>query len=688
MRKLTALSLPYLFWLLVVILWSDHGVKAEHFLNEWAAEIRGGRSVAEEVAGHHGYAVVDELRGLPDHYILKREDVPHRSKRSADHHTKRLVDDQRVSFVEQQHEKIRIKRGFLPVPVEGDSPAQRWSRDLAREIVKKDGHLDDPNFFDEWYLNPDRPNKRGDTPVASLRVRECWRKGITGKNIVLTILDDGVEKNHTDIAANYDPNASFDVNDNDTDPHPRYDPTNENKHGTRCAGEIAMVANNQNCGVGVAFDSKIGGVRLLDGKVTDTTEALSLSFNRQYIDIYSASWGPNDDGKTTEKPGKLVQKALQLGVKEGRGGKGSIFAWASGNGGRVGDNCNSDGYTSSIYTLSVSSATQYGNSPWYAERCSSSMAATYSSGAMNEGKVVTADLRNTCTEQHSGTSAAAPLAAGIIALVLEANPDLTWRDVQHVVVHTARVEPLKKDKGWYRNAAGYCVNLAFGFGLMDAEAMVDLADPDTWVAVGEQHVCTVEMRDTSNMPRTLTSGNFIEVEFTTDGCLGQASEINFLEHIEVVLDLSYERRGVIYAEIESPSGTITSLMQERNYDYSKKGFVDFPLMSVHTWGEDPTGTWKFRVADKTPQNYSGELTNVKLVLYGTKEIPEYRAKSPKNCNEVETQADPTRSPTPVEKQPVKNMIKETLTYLKDSPKEYRTGQVEDVVDRLLDQLQD
>ncbi|CAG2186691.1 PCSK1 [Mytilus edulis] len=55
-----------------------------------------------------------------------------------------------------------------------------------------------------------------------------------------------------------DPKASTDLNDNDDDPQPRYDPTNENKHGTRCAGEIAMVANNSMCGVGIAYNANIG----------------------------------------------------------------------------------------------------------------------------------------------------------------------------------------------------------------------------------------------------------------------------------------------------------------------------------------------------------------------------------------------------------------------------------------------
>jgi proprotein convertase subtilisin/kexin type 1 len=84
--------------------------------------------------------------------------------------------------------------------------------------------------------------------------------GYTGKGIKVTVLDDGLEYNNTDIFDNYDPEASYDLNDNDADPTPRYEITDENKHGTRCAGEIAMVANNSFCGVGIAFNSKIGGI--------------------------------------------------------------------------------------------------------------------------------------------------------------------------------------------------------------------------------------------------------------------------------------------------------------------------------------------------------------------------------------------------------------------------------------------
>ena len=73
---------------------------------------------------------------------------------------------------------------------------------------------------------------------------------------------------------------------------------------------------------------------------------------------------------------------------QGRKGLGSIFVWASGNGGRQGDHCSCDGYTSSIYTISISSTTENGNKPWYLEVCSSIIATTYSSGEFNERKIV------------------------------------------------------------------------------------------------------------------------------------------------------------------------------------------------------------------------------------------------------------------------------------------------------------
>ena len=126
---------------------------------------------------------------------------------------------------------------------------------------------------------------------------------------------------------------------------------------------------------------------------------------RAIVDVYSASWGPDDDGKKVDGPRLLAKRAFEDGAKYGRNGLGSIFVWASGNGGHTSDTCACDGYTNSIYTISVSATTENGHRPWYAESCASTLAATYSSGEGNEGKILTTDLRMQCTNAHTGTSA-------------------------------------------------------------------------------------------------------------------------------------------------------------------------------------------------------------------------------------------------------------------------------------------
>eukprot|EP00061_Rhincodon_typus_P017244 g45850.t1 len=100
----------------------------------------------------------------------------------------------RVKWLEQQIVKRRQKRAFS-VP-------------------------SDPLYRKQWYLNNAIPN--------DLNVLSAWKWGYTGKGIVVSILDDGIEKNHPDLAKNYDPNASFDINDNDPDPQPRYNFNDEN----------------------------------------------------------------------------------------------------------------------------------------------------------------------------------------------------------------------------------------------------------------------------------------------------------------------------------------------------------------------------------------------------------------------------------------------------------------------------
>ncbi|XP_066585084.1 furin-like protease kpc-1 isoform X2 [Prorops nasuta] len=563
------------------------GARTAAYTNQWVAHIQGGPGVAKQVAEDHGFRYLDKI--FDDWYHFEHRSVV---KRSAEPHLdihERLSSDSRVRRAEQQRAKSRSKRDLI---------VKRGPSN--NKII----NLNDERWIQMWYLN------RGNG--LDMNVQGAWAEGITGKNVVVTILDDGLEKDHPDLYKNYDPQASFDVNNHDEDPMPRYDYLDSNRHGTRCAGEVAATANNSICAIGVAYGAGVGGVRMLDGDVTDAVEARSLSLNPQHVDIYSASWGPDDDGKTVDGPGELATRAFVEGITKGRNGKGSIFVWASGNGGKDSDNCNCDGYTNSIWTLSISSATENGLVPWYSEACSSTLATTYSSGSTGEKQVVTTDLHHHCTSSHTGTSASAPLAAGICALALEANSELTWRDMQHIVVRTAKPANLKAPD-WVTNGVGRNVSHSFGYGLMDATAMVHLARK--WRTVPEQHRCEVSAPHTG---RQIPPRSQLTLQLHVKECSG----VNFLEHVQAKVSLMASRRGDLQIHLTSPQGTKSTLLAKRPHDVSKAGFTEWPFMSVHTWGERPHGTWKLEIHNEGRYLGRATLHEWALIFYGTATLPD------------------------------------------------------------------
>ncbi|XP_067665684.1 furin-like protease kpc-1 isoform X1 [Haliotis asinina] len=549
----------------------------QHYTDKWAVHVLGGERKARSVADKYGFIYRGQI--MTDYYHFQHRKVAKRSTYPSSFYHRNLASDPNVRWIEQQKAKLRVKR----------QP------------------FNDPKWGIMWYLN------RG--AGLDMNVRKAWDYGFTGKGVTVTILDDGIEKDHPDLKVNYDERASYDVNGHDPDPQPRYDYSNENRHGTRCAGEVAAQADNNVCSVGVAYGANIGGVRMLDGDVTDSVEAQSLSLNPQYIHIYSASWGPDDDGRTVDGPATLARKAFYDGITKGRGGLGSIFVWASGNGGRDGDNCNCDGYTNSIYTLSISSATENGKIPWYSEACSSTLATTYSSGSGGEKQIVTTDLRNGCTENHTGTSASAPLAAGIIALALEANPHLTWRDMQHLVVETAKPDHLISHD-WVVNGIGKRVSHSFGFGLMDAAAMVRRAS--NWTTVPAQHIC--EIRSTVTNRQVPMNGR-IMVPLVTDGCVGNGNPVKFLEHVQARITMSSNRRGELQIFLTSPQGTRSTLLAKRTRDSSREGFNNWAFMTTHNWGEYANGTWTLEIENGASSFRAVRLRDWVLVLYGTDSHP-------------------------------------------------------------------
>uniref|UniRef100_A0A8C5FU44 P/Homo B domain-containing protein n=1 Tax=Gadus morhua TaxID=8049 RepID=A0A8C5FU44_GADMO len=611
--------------LFVLVLYLGFGstpCTARVYTNHWALRIAGGPDAADRIAEKYGYRNMGQIGDLTDLYHFFHSRTIKRSTLSSRGHHSFISMEPKVEWIQQQVVKRRIKRDY-----------KQCLMFLCLPSVSQ-------------HCNDDVHNCQSD-----MNIMGAWKRGYTGKDVVVTILDDGIEHNHPDLLHNYDPQASFDVNGNDMDPMPRYDASNENKHGTRCAGEVAAAANNSHCVVGIAYNARIGGVRMLDGDVTDMVEAKSLSHQPQHIDIYSASWGPDDDGKTVDGPASLARQAFENGIRMGRKGRGSIFVWASGNGGRSRDHCSCDGYTNSIYTISISSTAESGRKPWYLEECSSTLTTTYSSGENYDRKIITTDLRHRCTDSHTGTSASAPMAAAIIALALEANPVLTWRDVQHIIVKTSRAGHLNAPD-WKTNAAGYNVSHLYGFGLMDAEAMVKEAE--RWKQVPAQHIC-VESAD--RQIRTIRSEHVVRSVYKATGCTDNPNHrVIYLEHVVVRITITHPRRGDLSINLTSPSGTKSQLLANRLFDHSSEGFKNWEFMTTHCWGEKAAGDWVLEIYDSLSQLRSqkvpGKLKEWSLVLYGTsvhpyssphsekprsidppEEFPEYNGPCHSECNE-------------------------------------------------------
>uniref|UniRef100_A0A8C6MHF3 Furin (paired basic amino acid cleaving enzyme) b n=1 Tax=Nothobranchius furzeri TaxID=105023 RepID=A0A8C6MHF3_NOTFU len=554
--------------------WTD---TSEIYTNTWAVQINGGPQEADRIAREHGF--INQGNVFGDYYHFRHHAVERRALSGHKGMHIKLQKDSQVLWAEQQVVKKRKKRDVFEDPT-------------------------DPDFPKQWYLsNPTHQD---------LNTKAAWAQGYTGKGVVVTILDDGVEKDHPDLISNYDPEASYDVNDGDADPQPRYTQRNENRwHAVTCHSHTLFTAALV-CGDPVCIVSSVNfaGVRMLDGEVTDVVEARSLSLNPQHIHIYSASWGPEDDGKSLDGPAKMAKEAFLQGITKGRSGLGSIFVWASGNGGREQDSCNCDGYTNSIYTLSISSTTESGNVPWYSEPCSSTLATTFSSGNPGEKQIVTTDLRQKCTDSHTGTSASAPLAAGIIALALEANMNLTWRDMQHLVVRTSLPGHLIAGD-WKTNGVGRRVSHSYGYGLLDAGAMVVLAQ--NWTALGPQHQCVHTM-----LAESRDVGNKLVFSKSVDACWGRPEYVRSLEHVQARLTLSHNQRGKLAIHLISPLGTRSTLLFPRPNDYSSEGFNDWAFMSTHSWDEDPQGEWTLEIENMAPHERDyGVLSQFTLILWGT-----------------------------------------------------------------------
>jgi subtilisin-like proprotein convertase family protein len=465
----------------------------------------------------------------------------------------------------------------------------------------------DEDFDDQWHLH-----NTGQTSGLSgedANVTSVWNS-YTGVGIIISVVDDGLDKDHPDISPNYSPIHSYDWCNSDSDPTP----TSGNGHGTAAGGVAAAAGNNTIHVSGAAYDATLAGSTLIACWSGDSTEADALSFLNDEIDIYTNSWGPSDNGQTLSAPGPLMLAAFEEDAYEGRNGLGNIITWAAGNGLTSDDNANYDGWANSRFTIAVSAITHYGEQSYYSEPGANILVTAHSNG---DGEAITTtDIHDdpdsssddagynngNVTHTFGGTSSATPLAAGVIALILDANENLTWRDLQHVLVNSARMND-PNDSSWEINSAGHDVSHKYGFGAIDAGAAIALAE--NWTNVDTEVNQTFgPFTPSFSIPTSNDSWSEFNVQVTEDISL---------ESIDIIVDIDHSSRGDLDIILESPNGTQSWLAEEHNdggNDYS-----NWLFNTVHHWDESSLGTWTLKIRDTT-SGTSGTLNSWQMITHG------------------------------------------------------------------------
>jgi len=470
----------------------------------------------------------------------------------------------------------------------------------------------DPLYANQWHL------KRSGAALAGtdVNIESVWNfggAGFRGDQIRIGIVDDGVESAHNDLKDNIDATLARNWNGSSTSA----EPTNNAHHGTACAGLAAARGNNSIGVVGAAPMAKLVSLRLIAASTTDAQEASAMEHEKDAIQIKSNSWGPSDSGGVLEGPGPLTRAAFASAVATGRGGLGTIFVWAAGNGATNGDNSNYDGYANRPETIAVGAIDSLGRAADYSERGANLVVCAPSGGASPSLTITTTDLSgskgsNTAggasgdyLTNFTGTSAATPVVAGITALMLQRNPQLGWRDVQEILIRSAtKFQPA--DSGWVTNAAGIPFHHQFGAGLVNAAAAVTMAA--TWTNLPPRQSGTVAETETGlAIPRQSTTGLVRTYEFS--GNLR-------LEHVTATLSISHPSRGNLEITLTSPDGTPSRLAEV--HTGSSGGYSNWTFGSVRHWGEHSSGIWTLRIRDLGSGSTSvGTLNSAELAFHGS-----------------------------------------------------------------------
>ncbi len=483
----------------------------------------------------------------------------------------------------------------------------------ARSRASNNRQIEDSLFPCQWHLNS--------SDNRDINVEPVWADGNLGEGINIAVVDDGMYHAHADLKDNVDLEKNFDYNGEDD----IYTPTEH--HGTHVAGMIA--ARDNDIGVrGVAPRATIYGYNILASDLTIFTLLDAMSRNGVETAVSNNSWGPTD-GPTVFSPGTFWERTIDAGVTYGYEGKGTFYVFAAGNGHLIGDDSNFDGLANYYATTAACAVDSRDGKAGYSEMGANLWVCAPANdrpGTLGESAgILTTENSDQYISDFAGTSAAAPIVSGVAALTRSANPDLTWRDIKLILAASAR----KNDpgsSGWEDGAAKYGAdspsdryhfNHAYGFGVVDAGAAVELAKE--WTNIPAMGLTTVESDELGlEVPDAPGAGETASVTST----LTVDTTIGFTEFVEVRTSFQHDSFRDLEIVLESPSGAESRLAVPLDTVTDGGFFAAYlPLYGSYRFGsakhlgEDPNGEWKLRITD----HYAladGVLDSWTITVYG------------------------------------------------------------------------
>ena len=493
-------------------------------------------------------------------------------------------------------------------------PAPQKKKPTQSKSATSSG-IQDPLYKDQWYLKS--TGQGGAVVGLDIKIEPVWKQNYLGQGIFVGVMDDGIDENHPDLKPNIEKVKKL-ITGGDSCLE---------KHGTPCAGIIA--AKDNAIGTrGVAPRAKIyfykRSAQISDknrkfASISDQVKALHEDAEK--IAVYSCSWAVTKGGFHRESALEFY-KAFDAGIQKGFNGKGSVYCFASGNAGLFGYMTNQNVLLSHRGVMAVNGVTKEGKIHMLAtmdgyNQWVSAFTYDIKSPDRTDSGGAKCGYATGAYDGFSGTSAATPIVAGVVALVRQANPNLTYRDVKLILAETAKRDKVSNSLGtWHpagqtyaQGSTQYRYNKYIGFGIVDAAAAVALAK--TWTNVPAQKTETYSSTVAKNPLQ-------MDIEKEVQICI-RNSAIRFIEHLEFSMDLdsSAASYGKFAMEIVEPNGRAFKLLDKNiaSFGEFKKGITKFQTSYNLRLGKNTAnGIWKlkFKVLSGSLKN----VQNIKMKVYG------------------------------------------------------------------------